>query len=175
MDQFADFNYTMGIASMVNSTLYTIFGSTVSAYFPYIASIITIVFTLHKLFVPTAKMAFKTSKCSYQMVKYCIVSTTNVILKLLGYKTQITTGEVMEQQMDRVMNEMKRQLDMIDKLTTREIEQVELLKRIYEKLNVSKVEGMDMSYETNMKEVMGAVEWENGKNPYEPKEITASL
>nr|5Y2H_A Chain A, Nonstructural protein 4 [Bovine rotavirus G10]5Y2H_B Chain B, Nonstructural protein 4 [Bovine rotavirus G10]5Y2H_C Chain C, Nonstructural protein 4 [Bovine rotavirus G10]5Y2H_D Chain D, Nonstructural protein 4 [Bovine rotavirus G10] len=47
-----------------------------------------------------------------------------------------TTKDEIEKQMDRVVKEMRRQLEMIDKLTTREIEQVELLKRIHDKLVV---------------------------------------
>nr|2O1K_A Chain A, Non-structural glycoprotein NSP4 [Simian rotavirus A/SA11]2O1K_B Chain B, Non-structural glycoprotein NSP4 [Simian rotavirus A/SA11]4WB4_A Chain A, Non-structural glycoprotein NSP4 [Simian rotavirus A/SA11]4WB4_B Chain B, Non-structural glycoprotein NSP4 [Simian rotavirus A/SA11] len=50
-----------------------------------------------------------------------------------------------EKQMDRVVKEMRRQLEMIDKLTTREIEQVELLKRIYDKLTVQTTGEIDMT------------------------------
>nr|5Y2E_A Chain A, Non-structural glycoprotein 4 [Bovine rotavirus strain NCDV/G6]5Y2E_B Chain B, Non-structural glycoprotein 4 [Bovine rotavirus strain NCDV/G6]5Y2E_C Chain C, Non-structural glycoprotein 4 [Bovine rotavirus strain NCDV/G6]5Y2E_D Chain D, Non-structural glycoprotein 4 [Bovine rotavirus strain NCDV/G6] len=47
---------------------------------------------------------------------------------------------MIEKQMDRVVKEMRRQLEMIDKLTTRGIEQVELLKRIHDKLMIRAVD-----------------------------------
>uniref|UniRef100_UPI00020DB0ED Non-structural glycoprotein 4 n=1 Tax=Rotavirus A (strain RVA/Human/United Kingdom/ST3/1975/G4P2A[6]) TaxID=10960 RepID=UPI00020DB0ED len=52
---------------------------------------------------------------------------------------------MIEQQMDRIVKEMRRQLEMIDKLTTREIEQIELLKRIHDNLITRPVNVIDMS------------------------------
>nr|ANS59537.1 NSP4 [Rotavirus A] len=175
MDQFTDFNNTMSVLTMINSTLHTVLGDTVTSYFPYIASLLTIIFTLHKASVPTAKMALKTSKCSYKVVKYCVISIINAMLKIFGQKAQITTKDEIEQQMDRIVTEMARQLDMINMLTTREIEQVELLKRIYDKIQKVQMNETDMSYEINQKEHLKVNEWKQGENPYEPKEITASL
>lgn len=121
------------------------------------------------------KIALKTSKCSYKVIKYCIVSIFNTLLKLAGYKEQITTKDEIEKQMDRVVKEMRRQLEIIDKLTTREIEQVELLKRIHDMLIIKPVDKIDMSQEINQKHFKTLNEWAEGENPYEPKEVTASL
>ncbi|ADP68540.1 NSP4 protein [Human rotavirus A] len=175
MEKFTDLNYTLSVITLMNDTLHTIMEDPGMAYFPYIASVLTVLFTLHKASVPTMKIALKTSKCSYKVVKYCIVSIFNTLLKLAGYKEQITTKEEIEKQMDRVVKEMRRQLEMIDKLTTREIEQVELLKRIYDMMIVRPTEKVDMSLETNQKYFKTSGEWKNGENPYEPKEVTASL
>ncbi|MCO5363734.1 hypothetical protein NGL70_13160, partial [Staphylococcus argenteus] len=129
------------------------------AYFPYIASVLTVLFTLHKASIPTMKIAIKTSRCSYKVIKYCIVSIFNTLLKLAGYKEQITTKDEIEKQMDRVVKEMRRQLEMIDKLTTREIEQVELLKRIYDMMVTKPVDKIDMSQEFNQKHFKTLNEW----------------
>nr|CAB89189.1 non-structural protein 4 [Human rotavirus A]CAB89190.1 non-structural protein 4 [Human rotavirus A] len=175
MDKFADLNYTLSVITLMNSTLHTILEDPGMAYFPYIASVLTVLITLHKASIPTMKIALKTSKCSYKVVKYCIVTILNTLLKLAGYKEQITTKDEMEKQMDRVVKEMRRQLEMIDKLTTREIEQVELLTRIYDKLIVRSTDEIDMTKEINQKNVRTLEEWESGKNPYEPKEVTAAM
>ena len=159
----------------MNDTLHTIMEDPGMAYFPYIASVLTVLFTLHKASIPTMKIALKTSRCSYKVIKYCIVSIFNTLLKLAGYKEQITTKEEIEKQMDRVVKEMRRQLEMIDKLTTREIEQVELLKRIHDMLIIKPTEKIDMTFETNQKHFKTSEDWKNGENPYEPKEVTASL
>nr|ACS27080.1 non-structural protein 4 [Porcine rotavirus A] len=175
MDKLADLNSTLSMITLVNETLYSIIPSSGMAYFPYIASVLTIIFTLHKASIPTMKIALKTSKCSYKVIKYCIVTIINALLKLAGFKGQVTTNDEIEKQMDRVVKEMQRQLEMIDKLTTREIEQVELLKRIYDKLVAKNVDAIDMSKEFNQKNIRTLDEWESGKNPYEPSEVTASM
>nr|AAP29933.1 non-structural protein NSP4 [Rabbit rotavirus] len=175
MDKLTDLNYTLSVISLMNSTLHTILEDPGMAYFPYIASVLTVLFTLHKASIPTMKIALKTSRCSYKVIKYCIVTIFNTLLKLAGYKEQITTKDEIERQMDRVVKEMRRQLEMIDKLTTREIEQVELLRRIYDKLMVKRTDEIDMSKEINQKNIRTLDEWENGKNPYEPSEVTAPL
>nr|AQX77800.1 enterotoxin NSP4 [Rotavirus A] len=175
MDKFTDLNYTLSVITLMNSTLHKKLEDPGMAYFPYIATVLTVLFTLHKASIPTMKIALKTSKCSYKVVKYCIVTILNTLLKLAGYKEQITTKDEMEKQMDRVVKEMRRQLEMIDKLTTREIEQVELLKRIYDKLIVRSTDEIDMTKEINQKNVKTLEEWESGKNPYEPKEVTAAM
>nr|AAD50670.1 nonstructural protein NSP4 [Lapine rotavirus strain BAP-2] len=175
MDKLTDLNYTLSVITLMNSTLHAILEDPGMAYFPYIASVLTVLFTLHKASIPTMKIALKTSRCSYKVIKYCIVTIFNTLLKLAGYKEQITTKDEIERQMDRVVREMRRQLEMIDKLTTREIEQVELLRRIYDRLTVRKTDEIDMSKEINQKNIRTLDEWENGKNPYEPSEVTASL
>nr|URG17328.1 NSP4 [Rotavirus A]URG17329.1 NSP4 [Rotavirus A]URG17330.1 NSP4 [Rotavirus A]URG17331.1 NSP4 [Rotavirus A]URG17332.1 NSP4 [Rotavirus A] len=175
MEKLADLNYTLGVITLMNDTLHTIMEDPGMAYFPYIASVLTVLFTLHKASIPTMKIALKTSRCSYKVIKYCIVSIFNTLLKLAGYKEQITTKDEIEKQMDRVVKEMRRQLEMIDKLTTREIEQVELLKRIHDMLIVKPVDKIDMTQEFNQKHFKTLNEWTEGKNPYEPKEVTASL
>ncbi|APG80699.1 NSP4 [Rotavirus A] len=175
MDKLADLNYTMNVITLMNDTLHTIIEDPGMAYFPYIVSVLTILFTLHKASIPTMKIALKTSKCSYKVVKYCIVTIFNTLLKLAGYKEQITTKDEIEKQMDRVVKEMRRQLEMIDRLTTREIEQVELLKRIHDMLIIKPIEKIDMSKEFNQKQFKTLDEWTDGENPYKPKEVTASL
>nr|BAS05968.1 NSP4 protein [Human rotavirus A] len=175
MEKFTDLNYTLSVITLMNSTLHTILEDPGMAYFPYIAFVLTVLFTLHKASIPTMKIALKTSKCSYKVVKYCIVTILNTLLKLAGYREQITTKDEIEKQMDRVVKEMRRQLEMIDKLTTREIEQVELLKRIYDKLIVRSTGEIDMTKEINQKNVRTLEEWESGKNPYKPKEVTAAM
>nr|AAD50669.1 nonstructural protein NSP4 [Lapine rotavirus strain R-2] len=175
MEKLTDLNYTLNVITLLNSTLHTILEDPGMAYFPYIASVLTVLFTLHKASIPTMKIALRTSKCSYKVIKYCIVTIFNTLLKLAGYKEQITTKEWIEKQLDKVIKEMRRQLEMIDKLTTREIEQVELLKRIYDKLMIRKTDEIDMTKEINQKNVKTLDEWENGKNPYESKEVTAAM
>nr|BAA77520.1 NSP4 [Rotavirus G3] len=175
MEKFTDLNNTLSVLTLMNSTLHTILEDPGMAYLPYIASVLTVWFTSHKASIPTMKIALKTSKCSYKVVEYCIVTILNTSLKLAGYKERITTKDELEQQMDRVVKEMRRQLEMIDKLTTREIEQVELLKRIYDKLIVRSTGEIDMTKEINQKNVRTLEEWESGKNPYEPKEVTAAM
>nr|URW63810.1 NSP4 [Rotavirus A] len=175
MDKLADLNSTLSMITLVNDTLHSIIPNSGMAYFPYIASVLTILFTLHKASIPTMKIALKTSQCSYKVIKYCIVTIINALLKLAGFKGQVTTNDEIEKQMDRVVKEMQRQLEMINKLTTREIEQVELLKRIYDKLMVKNVDAIDMSKEINQKNIRTLDEWENGRNPYEPAEVTASM
>nr|ABJ51906.1 nonstructural protein [Human rotavirus A] len=175
MGKLTDLNYTLSVITLMNDTLHTIMEDPGMAYFPYIASVLTVLFTLHKASIPTMKIALKTSKCSYKVIKYCIVSIFNTLLKLAGYKEQITTKDEIEKQMDRVVREMRRQLEMIDKLTTREIEQVELLKRVHDMLILKPVDKIDMSQEINQKHFKTLNEWAEGENPYEPKEVTASL
>nr|UWV21370.1 nonstructural protein NSP4 [Rotavirus A]UWV21381.1 nonstructural protein NSP4 [Rotavirus A] len=175
MEKLTDLNYTLSVITLMNDTLHTIMEDPGMAYFPYIASVLTVLFTLHKASIPTMKIALKTSRCSYKVIKYCIVSIFNTLLKLAGYKEQITTKDEIEKQMDRVVKEMRRQLEMIDKLTTREIEQVELLKRIHDMLTMKPVDKIDMSREFNQKHFKTLNEWAEGENPYEPKEVTASL
>uniref|UniRef100_B6SAK5 Non-structural glycoprotein 4 n=1 Tax=Rotavirus A (isolate RVA/Dog/United States/Cu-1/1982/G3P5A[3]) TaxID=101357 RepID=B6SAK5_ROTCU len=175
MEKLTDLNYTLSVITLMNDTLHTIMEDPGMAYFPYIASVLTVLFTLHKASLPTMKIALKTSRCSYKVIKYCIVSIFNTLLKLAGYKEQITTKDEIEKQMDRVVKEMRRQLEMIDKLTTREIEQVELLKRIYDMLIATSVDKIDMTQEFNQKHFKTLNEWAEGENPYRPKEVTASL
>nr|AAO06851.1 nonstructural protein NSP4 [Rotavirus G1] len=175
MDKLADLNYTLSVITLMNDTLHSIIQDPGMAYFPYIASVLTVLFTLHKASIPTMKIALKTSKRSYKVIKYCIVTIVNTLLKLAGYKEQVTTKVEIEQQMDRIVKEMRRQLEMIDKLTTREIEQVELLKRIHDNLITRPVDTIDMTKEFNQKNIKTLDEWENGKNPYEPIEVTASM
>nr|QGH58786.1 viral enterotoxin [Rotavirus A] len=175
MDKLADLNSTLSMITLVNDTLHSIIPNSGIAYFPYIASVLTIIFTLHKASIPTMKIALKTSKCSYKVVKYCMITIINALLKLVGFKGQVTINDEIEKQMDRVVKEMRRHLEMIDKLTTREIEQVELLKRIYDKLVRRIADTIDMSKEFNQKNIRTLDEWENGKNPYEPSEVTASM
>nr|ACH97470.1 NSP4 protein [Feline rotavirus Cat2/G3P[9]] len=175
MEKLTDLNYTLSVITLMNDTLHTIMEDPGMAYFPYIASVLTVLFTLHKASLPTMKIALKTSRCSYKVIKYCIVSIFNTLLKLAGYKEQITTKDEIEKQMDRVVKEMRRQLEMIDKLTTREIEQVELLKRIYDMLIATSVDKVDMTQEFNQKHFKTLNEWAEGENPYKPKEVTASL
>nr|BAB33160.1 NSP4 [Feline rotavirus]BAB33161.1 NSP4 [Feline rotavirus]BAB33162.1 NSP4 [Feline rotavirus] len=175
MEKLTDLNYTLSVITLMNDTLHTIMEDPGMAYFPYIASVLTVLFTLHKASLPTMKIALKTSRCSYKVIKYCIVSIFNTLLKLAGYKEQITTKDEIEKQMDRVVKEMRRQLEMIDKLTTREIEQVELLKRIYDMLIATSVDKIDMTQEFNQKHFKTLNEWAEGENPYKPREVTASL
>nr|WAB54701.1 nonstructural protein 4 [Human rotavirus A]WAW78357.1 nonstructural protein 4 [Human rotavirus A] len=175
MEKLTDLNYTLSVITLMNDTLHTIMEDPGMAYFPYIASVLTVLFTLHKASIPTMKIALRTSRCSYKVIKYCIVSIFNTLLKLAGYKEQITTKDEIEKQMDRVVKEMRRQLEMIDKLTTREIEQVELLKRIHDVLIIKPVDKIDMSQEFNQRQFKMLTEWVEGENPYEPKEVTASL
>ncbi|AEG67291.1 NSP4 [Human rotavirus A] len=175
MEKLTDLNYTLSVITLMNDTLHTIMEDPGMAYFPYIASVLTVLFTLHKASLPTMKIALKTSRCSYKVIKYCIVSIFNTLLKLAGYKEQITTKDEIEKQMDRVVKEMRRQLEMIDKLTTREIEQVELLKRIHDMLIATSVDKIDMTQEFNQKHFKTLDEWAEGENPYKPKEVTASL
>ncbi|APB61210.1 NSP4 [Human rotavirus A] len=175
MEKFTDLNYTLSVITLMNSTLHTILEDPGMAYFPYIASVLTVLFTLHKASIPTMKLALKTSKCSYKVVKYCIVTIFNTLLKLAGYKEQITTKDEIEKQMDGVVKEMRRRLEMIDKLTTREIERVELLKRVYDKLMVRSIGEVDVTKEINQKNVKTLEEWESGRSPYEPKEVTATM
>ncbi|AIL24115.1 NSP4 [Rotavirus A/Rat-wt/GER/KS-11-573/2011/G3P[3]] len=175
MDKLTDLNSTTSAFTFLNETLHSIAEDPGMAYFPYIASFLTILFTLRKASVPTVKLAMKTTKCSYKVLRYCVVVIFNGLLKMAGYKERITAKDEIERQVDRVVREMDRQLDMINKLTTREIEQVELLKRIYDMLVLSPIERVDMSKETNQKRFKTLDEWANGENPYEPKEVTASL
>ncbi|AIG94310.1 NSP4 [Human rotavirus A] len=175
MEKLADLNYTLSVITLMNDTLHSIIQDPGMAYFPYIASVLTVLFTLHKASIPTTKIALKTSKCSYQVIKYCIVTIINTLLKLAGYKEQVTTKDEIEQQMDRIVKEMRRLLEMIDKLTTREIEQVELLKRIHDSLITKPVDVIDMTKEFNQKNIKTLDEWESGKNPYEPIEVTPSM
>ncbi|ACH97404.1 NSP4 protein [Human rotavirus Ro1845] len=175
MEKLTDLNYTLSVITLMNDTLHTIMEDPGMAYFPYIAFVLTVLFTLHKASLPTMKIALKTSRCSYKVIKYCIVSIFNTLLKLAGYKEQLTTKDEIEKQMDRVVKEMRRQLEMIDKLTTREIEQVELLKRIYDMLITTSVDKIDMTQEFNQKHFKTLNEWAEGENPYKSREVTASL
>nr|BAF95721.1 enterotoxin [Human rotavirus A] len=175
MDKLADLNYTSSVITLVNTPLHSIIPEPGMAYFPYIASDLTVLFTLHKASLPTMKIALKSSKCSYKVIMYCIVTIIHPLLKLAGYKEQVTPKDEIEQQMDRIVKEMRRQLEMIDKLTTCEIEQVELKKRIHDNLITRPVAIVDMRKEFNQKNIKTLDSWENGKNPYEPIEVTASM
>nr|AUV48672.1 NSP4 [Human rotavirus A] len=175
MDKLADLNYTLSVITLMNDTLHSIIQDPGMAYFPYIASVLTVLFTLHKASIPTMKIALKTPKSSYTVIKYCIVTIINTLSKLAGYKEQVTTKDEPEQQMDRIAKEMRRQLEMIPKLTTREPEQVELLKRIPDNLITRPVDVLDMTKEFHQKNIKTLDEWENGKNPPEPAEVTASM
>nr|BAA77534.1 NSP4 [Rotavirus G3] len=175
MEKLTDPNYTLSVITLMNDTLHTIMEDPGMAYFPYVASVLTVLFTLHKASIPTMKIALRTSRCSYKVIKYCIVSIFNTLLKLVGFKEQITTKDEIEKQMDRSVKEMRLQLEMIDKPTTREIEQVELLKRIHDMLIIKPVDKIDMSQEFNQIQFKTLNEWAEGENPYERKEVTASL
>nr|ANS59504.1 NSP4 [Rotavirus A]ANS59515.1 NSP4 [Rotavirus A]ANS59548.1 NSP4 [Rotavirus A] len=183
MEKLADLNYTLGIITMFNETLQSIVSDSSFAYFPYIASVLTVLFTLHKASLPTFKIAMNMSKCSYKTVKFIVITLFNALLRLAGYKEQITTKEELEKETDRIVKEMRRQVEMIEKLTTRELEQVELLKSIYDKLNSTtkppiKDESeseVDMSYETNMKHYGNTKEWREGENPYEIKPMSIQM
>nr|QOY58106.1 non-structural protein 4 [Rotavirus A] len=175
MDKLADLNYTLSVVTLMNDTLHSIIQDPGMAYLPYIASVLTVLFTLHKAPIPTMKTALRASKCSYKVIKYCIVTIVSTLLKLAGYKEQVTTKDEIEQQMDRIVKEMRRQLEMIDKLTTREIEQVESLKRIHDNSITGPVDTIDMTKESNQENIGTLDEWENGRNPYEPIEVTASM
>nr|BAF95718.1 enterotoxin [Human rotavirus A] len=175
MEKLTDLNYTLGVITLMNSTLHTILEDPGIAYFPYIASVLTVLFTLHKASIPTMKTALKTSKCSYKVVKYWIETIYNTLLKLARYHEQITTKDEIEKHMDRVVKEMRRRLQMIDQLTTREIEQVELLRRVHDKLIVQSTGEIDMTKEINLKSVKTLEECQSGRNPYEPKEVTAAM
>nr|BAF97923.1 enterotoxin [Human rotavirus A] len=175
MDKLADLNYTLSVITLMNDTLHSIIQDPGMAYFPYIASVLTVLFTLHKASIPTMKIALKTSKCSYKVIKYCTVTIINTLLKLAGYKEQVTTKDEMGPQMEFVVKELRRQPELMDELTTREIEQVESLKRIYDTSITRPVDVIDMSKEFNQNNIKTLDEWESGKNPYEPSEETASM
>nr|AJD80932.1 NSP4 [Rotavirus A]AJD80933.1 NSP4 [Rotavirus A] len=175
MEQLTDLNNTSNVIALMNDTLHAIVDNTGTVYFPYIAYILTVIFTLYKASVPTIKIAFKASKCSYKVIKCCMVSFLNILLKLAGYEERITNKDEIEKQMDRVVEEMRRQLDMINKLTTREIEQVELLRRIYDMLTIKSIEKVDMTQEFNQRHFKTLNEWTEGENPYESREVTASM
>nr|BAF97915.1 enterotoxin [Human rotavirus A] len=175
MDKLADLNYTLSVITLMNDTLHSIIQDPGMAYFPYIASVLTVLFTLHKASIPTMKIALKTSKCSYKVIKYCIVTIINPHIKVAGYKEQGGTKDVIEQQMVRIVKEMRRQQETKDELTTCEIDQVELLKRIHDNLITSPVAVIDMTKEFNQKNIKTLDEWESGNKPYEPIEVTASM
>ncbi|AOW69413.1 NSP4, partial [Rotavirus A] len=175
MEQLTDLNNTSNVLTIINDTLHAILDNTGTVYFPYIAYVFTVLFTLYKASIPAVKIAFKTSKCSYKVIRCCVVSFFNILLKLAGYKERITNKNEIEKQMDRVVEEMKRQLDMINKLTTREIEQVELLKRIHDMLTIKPIGKIDMTQEFNQRHFKTLNEWTEGENPYESGEVTASM
>uniref|UniRef100_Q9WAI7 Non-structural glycoprotein 4 n=1 Tax=Rotavirus A (strain RVA/Human/Japan/MO/1982/G3P1A[8]) TaxID=10956 RepID=NSP4_ROTHO len=175
MDKLADLNYTLSVVTLMNDTLHSIIQDPGMAYFPYVASVLTVLFALHKASIPTMKMALKTSKCSYKVIKYCIVPIINTLFKLAGFQEPITTKDEIEQPMDGIVKEIRRPLEMIDKLTTPEIEQVELLKSLHDHLITRPVDVIDMSKEFNQKNIKTLDEWDSGKNPYEPSEVTASM
>nr|AUV48660.1 NSP4 [Human rotavirus A] len=175
MDKLADLNYTLSVITLMNDTLHSIIQDPGMASFPYIASVLTVLFTLHKASIPTMKIALKTSKCSYKVIKYCIVTPINTLPKLAGHKEQVTTKDEIEQQMDRIVKEMRRQLEMIDKPTPREPQQVELLKRIHDNLITRTPHVIAMSTEFTQKNIKTLDEPESGKTPHEPSEVTASM
>nr|AUV48665.1 NSP4 [Human rotavirus A] len=175
MDKLADLNYTLSVITLMNDTLHSIIQDPGMAYFPYIASVLTVLFTLHKASIPTMNLALKTSTCSYKVIKYPIVTIINTLLNLAGYKEQVTTKDAPEQQMDRILQEMRRQLEMIDKLTTREIEQVHLPPRIHDNLITRTVHVIAIPKEFNPKNIKTLDEWESGPNPHPPSEVTASM
>nr|AUV48671.1 NSP4 [Human rotavirus A] len=175
MDKLADLNYTLSVITLMNDTLHSIIQDPGMAYFPYIASVLTVLFTLHKASIPTMKIALKTPNPSYTVPKYCIVTIINTLPKLAGYKEQVTTKDEPEQQMDTIAKEMRRQLEMIPKLTTREPEQAELLKRIPDNLITRPVDVLDMTKAFHQKNIKTLDEWETGKNPPPPAEVTASM
>nr|QJC69044.1 NSP4 [Rotavirus A] len=179
MDNLADLNYTLGVITMMNSTLHSIMEDSSIAYFPYIASFLTIAFTLHKATMPSLKLMLKMSKCSYKTIKFIMVTTINALLRLSGSKDQITTKEELEKEMDRIVKEMRQMMETINVLTRRELEQVELLKRLNDKIGIigkeEEKEEVDMSYETNQKASETMDDWKHGKNPYEPKEVMGQM
>nr|BCY23779.1 non-structural glycoprotein 4 [Rotavirus A] len=185
MDNLTDFDSTIGIIEKINATIYSLFEDSSITYFPYIASVLTILFTLHKASLPTLRLALGASKCSYKTVKFITVTILNVIFRLFGIKEQVTVKGEFERETDRILEEMKRLVEMINKLTTREIEQLELLKRINERLNSEETNITDhaplailapeSSFETNMKNIMTIDDWKDGRNPYEPETISGQM
>nr|WBV74412.1 NSP4 [Rotavirus A type 2] len=174
MDKLADLNYTLGVITLMNETLHNVMADAGIAYFPYIASVLTVLFTLHKASLPTLKIALKTSKCSYRIIKYSITTVFNALLKIAGYKHELTATDEVEKQIDRVLKEIKSQLELIKVLGTRELEQVELLKRINDKLEYKvRREKQEEEFEFNLKEKYK--EWPNGKNPYDTEDVTAQM
>ncbi|BAT21086.1 NSP4 protein [Rotavirus A] len=137
-------------------------------YFPYIVSILTIVFTTWKAGRSTFKVTKTVAGSSYKVVRVIVTTLINCIMKCFGTKTEIVTDDRLDAVTSKILAEIDRQVKMIEQLTTREIEQVKLLADIYEMLKFKKDE-VDMSYETNQK---AYTSWT--RNPYAPPK-TVSL
>nr|AHN05598.1 NSP4 [Murine rotavirus] len=175
MEKLADLNYTLGVITLLNDTIHNILEEPGMVYFPYIVSALTVLFTMHKASLPAMKLAMRTSQCSYRIIKRVVVTLINTLLRLGGYNDYLTDKDETEKQINRVVKELRQQLTMIEKLTTREIEQVELLKRIYDMMIVRHDSEIDMSKETNQKAFKTLHDWKNDRSYDDNTEVIAPV
>nr|AYV64403.1 nonstructural protein 4 [Rotavirus A] len=119
-------------------------------YFPFLASILTIAFTVWKMGKSTFKITKSVAGSGFKVVRVAIITTFNCIMKTFGSKTEIVSDDRIDALATRILTEIDRQVKVIEQLTKRELEQVKLLADIYELLKFKKDE-IDMSFETNKK------------------------
>nr|WAU17053.1 NSP4 [Rotavirus A] len=191
MDRMPDVNFTQIVEDLVNTTESFISSN---VYFhsilPYFASILTVVYTVYKAGTPVLKTTCKATKCTYTASKRLIISILNVFFKLFKINTVAVDEDIVASAAQRILSEIDRQVKMIEKLTTREVEQLKLLMDIYEEMKGLKriqhqqqqqpsesriVNGVDMSLEYNRIHHSDMKDWLPGQNPYEPKSLVTHI
>ena len=130
-------------------------------YFPFLASILTIIFTAWKMGKSTLKMTKTVAGSGYKVVRVVVVTIINCIMKMFGSKAQVVSEDRMDAMASKILKQIDEQVKVIEQLTKRELEQVKLLADIYEMLKY-KNEG-NTSSETNKK---AYEKW--SKDPYQP-------
>nr|ART88863.1 nonstructural protein 4 [Rotavirus A] len=130
-------------------------------YFPFLASILTILFTAWKMGRSTLKVTKTVAGSGYKVIKVVVVTIFNCVLKMFGSKTEIVSEDKMDIMASKILKQIDEQVKVIEQLTKRELEQVKLLADIYELLKYKSEE--TMSSGTNKK---AYDTW--SKDPYQP-------
>nr|QIN53368.1 NSP4 [Rotavirus A] len=161
MENVTTINETL-VEEVYNMTLgYFEHNVIIMKYFPFLASILTIIFTAWKMGRSTIKVTKTVAGSGYKVIKVVVVTVFNCILRMFGSKTEIVSEDKMDVMASKILKQIDEQVKVIEQLTKRELEQVKLLADIYELLKY-KSEG-NVSSETNRK----AYEtW--SKDPYQP-------
>nr|ART88869.1 nonstructural protein 4 [Rotavirus A] len=111
-------------------------------YFPFLASILTILFTAWKMGSSTLKVTKTVAGSGYKVIKVVIVTIFNCILKIFGSKTEIVSEDKMDIMASKILKQIDEQVKVIEQLTKRELEQVKLLADIYELLKYKSEEAI---------------------------------
>nr|AFM82478.1 nonstructural protein 4 [Avian rotavirus A]AFM82481.1 nonstructural protein 4 [Avian rotavirus A]AGM46561.1 nonstructural protein 4 [Avian rotavirus A]AGM46562.1 nonstructural protein 4 [Avian rotavirus A]AGM46572.1 nonstructural protein 4 [Avian rotavirus A] len=130
-------------------------------YFPFLASILTILFTAWKMGSSTLKVTKTVAGSGYKVIKVVIVTIFNCILKIFGSKTEIVPEDKMDIMASKILKQIDEQVKVIEQLTKRELEQVKLLADIYELLKYKSEETIPSGINKKAYDT-----W--NKDPYQP-------